>query len=55
MQWMSPSVLLRKRMSSETLEDEDEWTQEEMQQINENKNKSITCGMWPHISINYQS
>jgi len=36
-------------MSSETLEDEDEWTQEEMQQINENKNKSITYYMW-HVA-----
>ena len=32
MQKMSPSLLLRKRMSSETLENGEEWTQEDMQQ-----------------------
>ena len=43
MQWMSPSVLLRKRMSSKTLEGGVEWTQEEVQQkTNEIKiNKSF--------------
>ena len=32
MRKMSPSLLLRKRMSSETLEGEDQWTQEVVQQ-----------------------
>ena len=38
MQRMSPSLLLRKRMSSETLEEEGEWTQEDVQNISEFKN-----------------
>ena len=33
MQQMSPSLLLRKRMSSETLEEGDKWTQEDVQKI----------------------
>ena len=33
MQWMSSSLLLRKRMSNETLEVGGEWTQEELQKI----------------------
>ena len=33
MQWMSPCLLLRKRMSNETLEEGDKWTQEELQKI----------------------
>ena len=32
MRKMSSSILLRKRMSSETLEDEDKWTQRDVQQ-----------------------
>ena len=32
MRKMSSSILLRKRMSSETLEGEDKWTQEDVQQ-----------------------
>ena len=37
MQEMSPSLLLRKRMSSGTLEEEDEWTQAEVHQKNKIK------------------
>ena len=33
MQWMSPCLLLWTRMSSETLEEEDKWTQEDVQKI----------------------
>ena len=49
MQWMSPSVLLRKRMSKGTLEEEDKLTQEDVQKKskiiiiikNNNNNKNI--------------
>ena len=42
MQWMSLSLLLRKRMSNETLEVGDKWTQEELQKITKKLEKWTT-------------
>ena len=42
MQKMSPSLLLRKRMSSETLEEREKWTQEMVQKISVNL-KTLKC------------
>ena len=54
MQTMSPSLLLRKRMSSETLEGGGQWTQEDVQQKSKIKITKYTCNMCtcaPHVHM----
>jgi len=48
MQWMSPCLLLRKKMSKGTLEEEVEWTQEVVQK----KSKIIISKIYTNVATN---
>ena len=53
MQWMSYCLLLRKRMSSEALEEEGEWTQEDVQQISEFKYFKRSIFYLTHLLLHF--